>query len=62
MRYIMTIFWTFLLVNMLTYVVSSMIGVHYSFSTGSTLAIIAAILIFVVASLIPDEPVEHAHH
>lgn len=59
MRIFWTFFWTFLLVNMLTYVVSSMIGVEYHFATGTTLAVIATVLILLIAQLIPDDPVHH---
>lgn len=59
MRIFWTFFWTFLLVNMLTYVVSSMIGVAYHFATGTTLAVIATVLILLIAQLIPDNPVHH---
>ncbi|WP_163101592.1 YjzD family protein [Peribacillus alkalitolerans] len=62
MRFVMTFFWTFLLVQMLTYVVSSMSGVHYSFTTGTTLAVVVFVLISVLSFLIPNEPVEHSHH
>ncbi|PLR97624.1 YjzD family protein [Bacillus sp. T33-2] len=56
MKYFWTLFWTFLLVQMLTYVASSMLGVAFDFETGSILAIIAAILIFAVPFVIPNEP------
>lgn len=59
MRIFWTFFWTFLLVNMVTYVVSSMIGVGYHFATGTTLAVIATVLILLIAQLIPDDPVHH---
>lgn len=59
MRIFWTFFWTFLLVNMLTYVVSSMIGVAYHFAIGTTLAVIATVLILLIAQLIPDDPVHH---
>lgn len=59
MRIFWTFFWTFLLVNMVTYVVSSMIGVTYHFATGTTLAIIATVLILLIAQLIPNDPVHH---
>jgi hypothetical protein len=56
MKFFWTFFWTFLLVQMLTYVVSSMLGAHYDFVTGAILAVGTTILIFVVASIIPDGP------
>ncbi|KAF0816876.1 MULTISPECIES: DUF2929 family protein [unclassified Cytobacillus] len=58
MRFFWTFFWTFLLVQMLTYVVSSMLGTSYDFVTGTILAVATTVLIFVVASIIPEGPVE----
>jgi len=60
MRFFWTLFWSFLLVNMAGYVISSMIGATYEFATTSVLAIIATIIIFVIAELIPSEA--HDHH
>jgi hypothetical protein len=62
MRYFWTLFWTFLLVQMLNYVVSSMTGVTYDFMTGNILAVIVTVLIFVVSAIIPNDPVEQHHH
>ncbi|MDQ0162426.1 YjzD family protein [Bacillus alveayuensis] len=60
MRFIMTLFWAFLLVNMASYVISSMIGATYEFGTSSVLAVIATVLIFIIAELIPsDEAASH---
>lgn len=58
MRYILTIFWTLLLVNMLMYVAGSMIGSSYDFGTATTLGIIAVILIFIISVLLPQQPTE----
>lgn len=62
MRLFWTFFWTFLLVQMATYVMGSMQGIAYNFSTGALLGVVVTILIFIVANLIPDEPVKHHHH
>jgi len=58
MRYFWTFFWTFLLIQMAAYVLSSMQGGTYEFGTASIIAVIASILIFIIAELIPNEPVE----
>ncbi|GIN97794.1 hypothetical protein J6TS1_36640 [Siminovitchia terrae] len=58
MRFIMMIFWTLLLVNMLMYVAGSMIGSSYDFETATTLGVFAVILIFIVSALIPAQPTE----
>jgi hypothetical protein len=59
MRLFWTFFWTFLLVQMATYVMGSMQGIPYHFSTGALLGVIVTIFVIIVANLIPDEPVEH---
>jgi len=43
---------------MASYVLSSMQGGTYEFGTASIIAIVASILIFIIAELIPNEPVE----
>jgi hypothetical protein len=41
---------------MINYVVGSMVGVSFNLQTGTILAVGATILIFIVASIIPDGP------
>ncbi|ALA71092.1 DeoR faimly transcriptional regulator [Geobacillus stearothermophilus 10] len=62
MRLFWTFFWTFLLVQMATYVMGSMQGISYNFTTGALLGVIVTVLIIVVAALIPDEPAGDHHH
>ena len=62
MRYFMTFFWVFLLMQMITYVVSSMSGNAYEFITGAIISIPVTILICVLPLLIPNEPVDNGHH
>ncbi|WP_312095537.1 YjzD family protein [Niallia sp.] len=52
----MTIFWTFLLSQMLVYVVGSMNGVPFNFSMGLILTAVFSVLVFILSALIPDEP------
>lgn len=61
MRYTWTFFWVFLLIHMTTYVVSSMSGAIYDFRQATIISVVATILVYVVAAIIPDEPVEDAH-
>ncbi|KKB36755.1 YjzD family protein [Bacillus thermotolerans] len=58
MKYIATFFWTFLLVEMLTYVVSSMNGVEFQFMPAFIISIVTTILILVLSAVIPDGPRE----
>lgn len=62
MRYIMTFFWVFLLLQMIVYVVGSMIGVSYNFNTGAILSVPVTILISLLPLVIPNEPIEEGHH
>jgi uncharacterized membrane protein len=59
MRYFWTLLWTFLLVQMLNYVVSSMTGGTYDFMTGTILSVIVTVLIIMVSTIIPNEPADH---
>lgn len=56
MRYFWTFFWTFLLIHMASYVISSMQGAAYDFGTSSIVAIIASVLIILIGEIIPNEP------
>ncbi len=56
MRFFWTLVWTFLLIHMLTYVATSMIGSGYDFNTATILAIAAAILIFLITAVLPETP------
>ncbi len=63
MQYIITFFWSFLLVTMLNYVVSSVMGVEFNFVAGAVISLVFSVLIFIIAAVIPNEPVaEAAHH
>lgn len=61
MRYTWTFFWVFLLIHMTTYVVSSMGGATYDFTQATILSVVATILVYIVAAIIPNEPVEDSH-
>jgi hypothetical protein len=61
MRYAWTIFWTFLLVHMTVYVVSSMIGVSYDAAQGTILGLAAAILILIIPAILPAGPTKDSH-
>lgn len=55
MQYIVTFFWSFLLVSMLNYVVSSVLAVPFDFQLGAIVSVVFAVLIFIVAAIIPNE-------
>lgn len=58
----MTFFWAFLLIQMLSYVVSSMTGGLYDFKLAAILSVIATVLIFVAAEVIPMKEHVEDHH
>ncbi|MFC4320670.1 YjzD family protein [Litchfieldia salsa] len=61
MRYFWTFFWTFLLIQMVSYVVSSMQGGTYNFMLSTTIAIVAAVFIFITAALLPTPETTEEH-
>lgn len=62
MQYIVTFVWSFLLVSMLNYVVSSVMGVPFDFVAGAIISVAFSILVFVVAAIIPNDPMPEADH
>ncbi|MFF5996756.1 MULTISPECIES: YjzD family protein [unclassified Lysinibacillus] len=61
MQYIMTFVWSFLLISMLNYVVSSVLNVPFDFMTGVIVSVAFAVIVFIVAAILPGSP-EHAEH
>lgn len=62
MRFVWTFIWGFLLIHMASYVVNSMTGGHYDFMTASILSVIAIVIIFFIAEVIPSEPTADPKH
>lgn len=62
MQYIMTFVWSVLLVSMLNYVVSSVQNVEFVFMNGIIMSIPVAIMVLIIAAIIPNEPAAKAHH
>ena len=58
----MTFFWSALLISMLNYVVSSVLGVDFNFMNGLIVSLVFSVLVLVVAMIIPNDPVEHTEH
>ena len=57
----MTFVWSFILVSMLNYVVSAVLGVDFNFQAGAIVSVVFSILIFVIAAVIPNEPTPDHH-
>ena len=62
MQYIITFFWSFLLVTMLNYVVSSVMGADFNFVAGAVISVVFSVLVIIIAAVIPNEPVADAEH
>ena len=58
----MTAIWAFLLMLMLTYVVSSMVGVAFNLQLALTLGVIATILVHVIPFILPEPAKQDGHH
>lgn len=65
MRYIFGLILSVLLVSMLNYVVSAILGVEFNFMNGVYVSLIFAVLVFIIAAIIPNESTpdkeDHAH-
>ena len=48
--------------QMITYVVSSMAGAGYSFTTGVIISVIVSLLVFVLTAILPNEEPAENHH
>lgn len=65
MKYIITFLWSFLLVTMLNYVVSSVLGVDFNFMNGVYVSLAVSVLVIIIAAVIPNESTPDAeadHH
>jgi len=61
-RYILTLFWTALLMFMLTYVVSAMVGVALNLQIALTLGVVAAILVYIIPLILPQPAKQDEAH
>jgi len=61
-KFILTFFWTFLLVQMGAYVLSSMQGFAYDFTAATILSAVVFVLITLIGNMFPSEPAEEGHH
>jgi hypothetical protein len=61
MKYFWTFFWVILLVEMLAYVSTSMLGAAFDYKGAAVLGIITAAIVSFVPVLIPTDPVENHH-
>lgn len=55
MQFIVTFFWSFLLISLLNYVVSSVNAVPFDFGLGAIVSVIVAIMLFIMSAILPEE-------
>ncbi|MFD3447324.1 YjzD family protein [Microbacteriaceae bacterium 4G12] len=58
MRVIFGFFWSFVLVQMASYVISSMTGGTYDFKLATIISLVVGVLVMLISVFIPNEPVE----
>lgn len=61
MQYIGTFLWSFALISLLNYVVSSVQNVPFDFMIGVYLSLVVSVMIFIISAIIPNEPVADKH-
>ncbi|MFC7365404.1 MULTISPECIES: YjzD family protein [Bhargavaea] len=57
MQFIVTFFWSFLLISLLNYVVSSVNAVPFDFALGAIVSVVFAVMLFIMSMILPEEPV-----
>lgn len=62
MKLVFTLVWSFLLVSTLNYVVSSVNAVPFDFQLGAILSVGFAVMIYIISSIIPNDPITHENH
>lgn len=65
MQVIFGFVWSFLLVQMASYVISSMTGGTYDFQQATIISFVVGIIVMLLSVFIPNEPVEQqsaTHH
>lgn len=58
MRVFWTVFWSLLLINMISYVVANMVGDTYNYMLASMVAIVFSVIVMLIGKALPNEPVE----
>ncbi len=58
----MTLIWAFLLMLMLTYVVSSMVGVAFDLQIALVLGAVTTVLVYVIPFVLPKPEQQDGHH
>ncbi|WP_338473165.1 YjzD family protein [Niallia sp. XMNu-256] len=57
----MTLIWALLLMLMLTYVVSSMVGVAFNLQTALLLGVGVTVLVYVIPAILPNPAEQDSH-
>ncbi|MFC5775246.1 YjzD family protein [Ectobacillus antri] len=59
MQFITAFLWSFFLMQMASYVISSMTDSTYDFIQATILSVVVGVIVVAMTALIPNEPVEH---
>jgi hypothetical protein len=63
MRIFWTFFWSFVLVQMVNYIIGAMEGIqNLHFEIASALSLFFAVVILTIGKILPNDPVEQHHH
>ncbi|MFB9762634.1 YjzD family protein [Ectobacillus funiculus] len=61
MRLLWTFIWSFLLMQMMSYIISSMTGSTYDFGQATIMSVVVTVLIFIISAILPNEPAGQHH-
>lgn len=62
MQYIITLLWSFMLITMLNYVVSAVLGVPFDFVAGAIISVAFAVIVLIFTAVLPTGKIEQANH
>ena len=62
MQYIITLLWSFMLITMVNYVVSAVLGVPFDFVTGAIISVAFTVIVLIFTAVLPTGKIEHADH
>lgn len=59
MKYLTTLFWGFFLGHVVNYIGSSLTGGSYSFTTATVIGLLSAVLVMLIAAVVPKSTEDH---
>ncbi|GAA3329662.1 YjzD family protein [Ectobacillus funiculus] len=62
MRLLWTFIWSFLLMQMMSYIISSMTGSTYDFGQATIMSVVVTVFdFFIISAILPNEPAGQHH-